>query len=113
MMKTSARFSSLGGMAVGPLGAVGAGGTGVAVRAAVALGALVGGAAAVTVGALTGGVAAAGVAVASAAAAVDAGVTPPWVLAPAGVLGGDVGTEGAGAQALTAASKHNNPIQRS
>src|SRR5439155_13095191 len=109
MMKTSERVWSLGGMAVGPVAVVGAGGTDVGVRTAVALGAPVAVAATVTAAAAAVGVAGAPVAVAGTATAVDAGV---GVLAPAGVPGTVVATDGAGAQACTATIKNDNMIQR-
>src|SRR5438552_12608725 len=113
MMKTSERVWSLGGMAVGPVAAVGEGGTDVGVRTAVALGALVAGGATVADGEIAVGVAAATVAVDCRAAGVAAAVgVPPGVLAPAGVPGAVVATDGAGAQACTAAIKNNNAIQR-
>ena len=111
-MKTSERVWSLGGMAVGPVAVVGAGGTGVGVRTAVALGALVAGGATVADGEIAVAVAAATVAVDCSATGVDAAVgVPPGVLAPAGVPAAVVATDGAGAQAFTAAIKNNNAIQ--
>src|SRR5438874_8540457 len=113
MINTSERVWSLGGIGVGPVGTVGDGGTEVGVRTTVALGALVAGAATVAVGATAAGVAAGALAVGSSAVGLDAGVNmvAPGVLAPAGVPGVVVATEGAGAQALTAAIQNNSAIQ--
>src|SRR5438046_418051 len=72
MIKTSERVWSLGGMAVGPVAAVGEGGTDVGVRTAVALGALVAGGATVADGEAAAAVAAATVAVACGATGGDA-----------------------------------------
>src|SRR4051794_23766663 len=112
MRNRSARFASLGGIAVGPVTtAVGEGGMEVGVRMAVALGATV--ACAAVVGAAAGAVETGSVvAVDKGVSVLAAGVLAPAGVLSAGVLGSGVVTERTSPQALTVTMKHSNTTQR-